>query len=170
MSEESIQPEPVVDQPEDQPVIDPIEVIYLGQCPSLSGRSSLSFHIGRHSQNESLHLRISGNTGGGMYCKDWCAIEQIETVVLATSELTAHSLHVLHPGKSINTGGFILAVLRSLGYVRAQAGNTRLHEHTPDVSLAQAIQTAMETPEPGAEPKQNDTKPTRRKPKEISPV
>jgi hypothetical protein len=33
-----------------------------------------------------------------MYCKDWCAIEQIEALVLATSELTAHSLHVLHPG------------------------------------------------------------------------
>lgn len=169
MSEEPIQPEAVVDEPEeDQPVIDPIQVIYLGQCPSLSERSSLSFHIGRHSQIESLHLRICGNTGGGMYCKDWCAIEQIETVVLATADLTAHSLNVLHPGKSINTGGFILAVLRSLGYVRAQAGNTRLHEHVPEVSLVQAIQTAMEAPEP--ERKQNDTKPTRRKPKEISPV
>lgn len=171
MSEESIQPETVVNQSEeDQPVIDPIQVIYLGQCPSLSERSSLSFHIGRHSHHQTLHLRICGNTGGGMYCKDWCAIEQIEVMVLATADLTAHSLHVLHPGKSINTGGFILAVLRSLGYVRAQAGNTRLHEHAPDVSLAQAIRAAMETPEPEPEPKQAGTKPARRKPKEISPV
>jgi hypothetical protein len=154
------------DEADTQPVIDPIKVIYLGQCPSLSERSSLSFQIGRHSQNQTLHLRICGNTGGGMYCKDWCDIEQIEAVVLATPDLTAHSLHGLHPGKSINTGGFVLAALRSLGYVRQQAVNTRLHERVPEMSLAQAIQAAMETPEPEPAPKQNDTKPTRRKPKE----
>jgi hypothetical protein len=180
MSEELIQPETVIDQvnqPIDegeanQSTPDLIFVTYVGQCSSLSERSSLSFHIGRHSQNESLHLRICGNTGNGMYCKDWCAIEQIETVVLATPDLTAHSLHVLHPGKSINTGGFILAVLRSLGYVRAQADNTRLHEHTPEVSLEQAIEAAMQVPEPepGHTSKQSVNKPTRRKPKEISPV
>ena len=28
--------------------VDPIETIYEGECPSLSGRSTLSYTIGRH--------------------------------------------------------------------------------------------------------------------------
>ncbi|MEI2659431.1 MAG: hypothetical protein V9G11_05240 [Bifidobacterium adolescentis] len=40
------------------------------------------------------------------------------------AELTAKSFHALHPGKSINTGGFVMAVLKDLGLIRANAENT----------------------------------------------
>ena len=49
--------------------VDPIEAIYEGECPSLSGRSTLSYTIGRHTEDETLHLRISDNSGKGMWCK-----------------------------------------------------------------------------------------------------
>jgi hypothetical protein len=126
MSEESN--ESVEFAPEEE-VIDPIEIIHKGECQSLSGRSVLDFAVGRHTEDGSLHLAITGNSGGGMWCKDWCSASAIQDVVLGESELTAKSFHPLHAGRSINTGGFILAALKELGLIRANEQNTRLHKH-----------------------------------------
>ena len=111
--------------------IDPIEIIHKGETLSLSGRSTLEFAIGRHSEDGTLHLAITGNSGGGMWCKDWASASAIQDVVLGEEGLTAKSFHVLHPGKSINTGGFVLAALKELGLIRVNEENTRLHEHVP---------------------------------------
>ena len=35
------------------------------------------------------------------------------------ARLTAKSFHALHPGKSINTSGFVMAAIRELGLIRA---------------------------------------------------
>ena len=132
--------------------VDPIEVIYEGECPSLSGRSTLSYTIGRHTEDGTLHLRISDNSGKGMTCKDWASASAIQEVVLGEGELTAKSFHVLHPGKSINTGGFILAVLKDLGLIRANEENTRLHEHVPTTTFEQVVMARIGvsfTPKPG---------------------
>ena len=132
--------------------VDPIETIYEGECPSLSGRSTLSYTIGRHTEDETLHLRISDNSGKGMWCKDWCSGSAIQDVVLGEGELTAKSFHVLHPGTSINNGGFILAVLKDLGLIRANEENTRLHEHVPTTTFDQVAMARIgvsSTPKPG---------------------
>ena len=132
--------------------VDPIETIYEGECPSLSGRSTLSYTIGRHTEDGTLHLRISDNSGKGMWCKDWCSASAIQDVVLGEGELTAKSFHVLHPGKSINNGGFIAAVLKDLGLIRANEENTRLHEHVPTTTLDQVAMARIgvsSTPKPG---------------------
>lgn len=115
-----------------------IEVIYVGECPSLSGRSVLTYAIGRNAEDGTLTLAITGNLGGGgMWCKDRASASAIQDVVLGESGLTAKSFHVLHPGKSINTGGFILAALKDLGLIRANEENTRLHEHIPTTTFEQ---------------------------------
>lgn len=124
-------------------VIDPIEVIHSGECPSLSGRSTLDFAVGRHKVDGSLHLAITGNSGGGMWCKDWCSASDIQDVVLGEGELTAKSFHVLHAGRSINTGGFVLASLRELGLIRANEENTRVHEHVPGTTFDKVVSTHM---------------------------
>lgn len=140
--------------------VDPIEAIYEGECPSLSGRSVLTYAIGRHSADDTLHLRITGNSGGGMWCRDWCSASAIQEVVLGEGELTAKSFHVLHPGKSINTGGFVLAALKDLGLIRANEENTRLHEHVPTTTFEKVAMARM-----GQSMEQKE-KPARRKSKE----
>lgn len=115
--------------------IAPIEIIHKGECLSLSGRSMLEFAIGRHSEDGTLHLAITGNSGGGMWCKDWASASAIQDVVLGEEGQTAKSFHVLHPGKSINTCGFVLAALREIGLIRTNAENTRLHEHVPGTTF-----------------------------------
>jgi hypothetical protein len=150
------------DQETEMPVeVDAIQPIFEGECPSLSGRSILTYEIGRHAKDASLHLRIVANIGGGgMWCRDWAAASQIDAVVKGDAELTAKSFHVLHPGKSINTGGFYAAVLKDLGLIRAIAENTRLHEHVPATSFDKVVKARMASPVPP------ESKPVRRKAKE----
>lgn len=121
------------------PERDPIEPIYEGECPSVSGRSTLTYAIGRHAENGTLHLAITGNSGGGMWCKDWASASAMQRVVLGETGLTARSFHLLHPGRSINTGGFVLSAIKDLGLIRANAENTRLHEHVPTTTFEQVV-------------------------------
>lgn len=135
--------------------VDPIAEIYEGECPSISGRSTLTYAIGRHAKDATLHLRIVKNSGGGgMFCKEWAAASHIEAIVKGTPELTAKSFHVLHPGKSINTGGFVLAALKDLGLIRANEDNTRLHEQVPTATFErQALaRIGSESAEPAPKP------------------
>ena len=140
--------------------VDPIETIYEGECPSLSGRSTLRFSSGRHTEDETLHLRISDNSGKGMWCKDWCSASAIQDVVLGEGELTAKSFQALHEGRSINTGGFIKAAIKDLGLIRANEENTRLHEHVPTMTFEKVVMLRMGV---SSEPA---PKPGRRKAKE----
>jgi hypothetical protein len=124
-------------------IIDPIEVICTGTSESLSRRSDLTWAIGRHPEDQTLHLAITGNSGGGMWCKDWCSASDIQDIVLGEGDLTAKSFHSLHAGRSINTGGFILAALKELGLIRANEENTRVHEHVPGTTFEKVVSAYM---------------------------
>ena len=112
-----------------------IDSIYSGNCLSVSGRSTLTYTVGRSQGDDMLYLRIADSTGNGVWCKDWAPALAIEEIVVGAQGLTAKSFHCLHPGKSINTGGFVLAALRDLGLIRTSEANTRLHEHVPGATL-----------------------------------
>ena len=150
----------VVEFAPEEEVVDPIEAIYQGECLSLSGRSTLTYAIGRHTEDGTLRLSITGNSGGGRWCRDWCRASEIQDVVLGEGELTAKSFHQLHAGRSINTGGFILAALKELGLIRANEENTRLHEHVPTTTFEQVAMARI------AEASGQVVKPPRRKTKE----
>lgn len=112
-----------------------IDSIYSGKCLSISGRSNLIYTVGKSRTDNALYLRIADSTGNGVWCKDWAPAAAIEAIVAGAHDLTAKSFHCLHPGKSINTGGFVLAALRDLGLTRPGEANTRLHEHVPAATL-----------------------------------
>jgi hypothetical protein len=128
---------------------DPMEVIYQGECESLSGRSTLTYVIGRHPDG-TLHLRITENTGGGMWCDEWIEAMAIDAVVVGHTELTSRSFQVLKPGRSTNTAGFVMAAIKSLGLIRNNAENTRLHEHVPTETLEKVVMARAEQASPKA--------------------
>ena len=119
--------------------VDPIKIIYEGECPSISGRSTLCFVVGRHAEDKTLHLAITGNSGKGLFAADWAPASAIQEVVLGAFGLTGASFHGLHEGRSRNNGAFILAAIKALGLVRANAENTRLHEHIPTTMFEQLV-------------------------------
>lgn len=146
----------------------PVEAIvnlYTSECPSLSGRSTLTYAIGKHQSDGTLHLRIVGNTGKGMWCKNWASAQAIEAIVTGAQALSAKSFQPLHPGKSINTGGFVLAALRDLGLLRVNERNTRLHERVPTATFEKAVMTRMQAARIPAEPAAPKA---RRKAKEVA--
>jgi hypothetical protein len=83
------------------------------------------------------------NSGKGMWFDGWASAKAIDAIVKGATELTAKSFHALHPGKSINTGGFVMAVLKDLGLIRANEENTRLHEHVPATTFEKVAMVRM---------------------------
>lgn len=134
--------ESVTNEAETQPEPDPIEVIYQGECESLSGRSTLTYAIGRHPDG-TLHLRITDNTGGGMYCDEWIPGTEIDAVVIGHTELTSRSFQVLKPGRSTNTAGFVMAAIKSLGLIKTNDENTRLQTHVITETLEKVVMARL---------------------------
>jgi len=119
--------------------IDPFKIVHKGECPSLSGRSTLEFFIGRHIEEGTLWLAITGNSAKGMFCKDWASAADIQEIVLGEEQLTAKSFYSLHEGRSINTSGFVMAALKQIGLIRTNEENTRLHSHASGITFEKAM-------------------------------
>jgi hypothetical protein len=92
----------------------PIRVLKVGTCPSLSGASNLAYHIGYDTE---IRFRIWGNSGGGLFGREWVSWSTLEAAL--ESPVTAGTLKRagVCKGKSANTPGFLLAVLKAEGLV-----------------------------------------------------
>ena len=98
------------------------------ECPSLSGSSILTYQIGCNEKNE-LHLCLTGNTGKGIFNKDWISLEEIDSLLAAgKGPITSGSLKELFDGKSSNSAGFVLAVILSEGLLKVSLDNQRNYE------------------------------------------
>ncbi len=116
-----------------------IETIYEGQCESISGRSTLTYAVGRNPVDATLHLRIVSNSGRGMFCKDPVSASQIDAIVIGEEALTGTAFQTLFQGRSINSGSFAMACCKDLKLIRPNAENSRIHEHVPTVTLEKAV-------------------------------
>ena len=113
-----------------------IRVLKIASCPSLSGKSTLTYELGCTSDSE-IQIRIKANSGGGFFSQEWISLKSIEQVLEKTAAgtpLTTHALLPLFAGKSVNTAGFLLAVLKAVGLVRALEDKRRCFE-TVDSAL-----------------------------------
>lgn len=106
-------------EPKEGPKDPEIRIVKVGTCPSLSGGSTLTYHIACNRDGQ-IHFRIWGNSGGGLFGKEWVPWSGIEAA-LETSPVTAGMLKRsgAFRGKSANTPGFVLAVLKAEGLVEA---------------------------------------------------
>ncbi len=92
-------------------------VLKVAQCPSVSERSQITYQIGCRDGNVPF-LRVCENTGKGAFSKEWVATADVGSVIASTEKVTAAGLSkALYPGKSTNSGGFLLAVLKDLGLI-----------------------------------------------------
>ena len=112
MEEQPMETQPVPEQP---------IVTKTATCPSLSGASTLNYEVG--STEKDTFIRITGNTAAGMFCKEWVPLPKI-TDLLTAGSITSTSLKVLYQGKSSNSAGFLLAVLKAEGIVCLMEGKT----------------------------------------------
>jgi hypothetical protein len=96
-------------------------VIKTDTCESLSGRSTLTYHIGYTQADDVSHvyIRIHDNTGHGIFNNGWVALSKILDVILAaTEDKPLGSSQLRFVGSSANTPGFILAALKKEGIIK----------------------------------------------------
>jgi len=105
-----------------------MRILKTKECPSLSGSSILTYQIGCNEKNE-LYLCLSGNTGKGIFNKDWISLKEIDSLLASEKKpITSGSLHGLFEGKSSNTAGFIIGVLLSENLLKVSNDNQRHYE------------------------------------------
>ena len=127
-----------------------IRILKIASCPSLSGRSTLTYHIGCSANTEKpavpdLYFRVFDNSGGGFFSNKWVSLEVIQQVfakVPTSIAITAHLLGSLFVGKSVNTPSFLFAVLKSEGLVSTVKEKKGCYERT-DPSEFMAEVTAL---------------------------
>ena len=103
---------------------DAIRIVKIANCPSLSGKSTLTYQIGCHAGGET-HLRIHANTAAGMFSQEWVAWRDIEALLQSqVSGFSSLVFRSLIKGKSQNNAGFLLAVLLQEQLV-AKAGDQK---------------------------------------------
>jgi hypothetical protein len=96
----------------EQSVSEP-RVVKIAVCPSLSGRTDITYHIGCRDKDD-VCFRIWGTSGKGVFSKEWVCASDIHKVLGQHKALNATTLlPVFKVGRSVNTTGFLLAVLKS---------------------------------------------------------
>ena len=91
------------------------KILKTGTCPSVSGKSTLTYHIG--TAGAGIQIRIHENTGAGRFSNEWLPLKAIEKAVGKTP-FTSTKLYQLFHGRSLNTSAFMLAVLLNEGLVK----------------------------------------------------
>jgi hypothetical protein len=100
---------PVGKSTEDKP--EP-EILQTSKCKTVSGKSTLTYHVGTDPE-DNIFIRVNHNTGGGYFSKEWISLDHITSVLNGVTDhpVTSIDLIPLFKGKTVNTPGYLLAVL-----------------------------------------------------------
>ena len=93
----------------------PMRILKINTCPSLSGRSELTYHIVCNAEGE-IHFRIVGNSGSGQFNTDAVPFNQISNLLSehpTDKPLTSTAMRQMFRGKSSNSPAFLFAALKA---------------------------------------------------------
>lgn len=99
----------------------PIRILKIGTCPTLSGRSQLTYQVGGNTESE-VCIRVTQNSGNGQFNADWVPLPVIEKLLAAhptDKAITSRVLQPVYRGKSTNSPAFLLAGIKAEGLVVA---------------------------------------------------
>ena len=121
-----------------------IRVLKVGSCQSLSGMSKLTYEIGCDPAS-AIQVRISKNSGNGFFSTDWVSWSDLLGVLAESAHrpITSYTLHPLFSGRSVNTAGFLLAVLKHEGLVQHMEEKRRCYECLDGKVFISEIQALM---------------------------
>lgn len=131
-----------------------VRVLRGGTCPSLSSKSKLTYEFGCNAAGE-LQVRITKNSAAGYFSQDWMAWDQLLKVLAKNGSrpITSHTLSPLFAGKSVNTAGFLLAVLKKEGLVQHMAEKPRCYEPMDATAFLADLQILLEGVPTSAKPR-----------------
>lgn len=103
-----------------------VRTLKSGTCPTLSGKSTLTYLIGSNDKSDVL-IRVEKNDGGGYFNKEWIPLSAIQEMLKKHPDITSFTLRPLYSGKSTNSPGFLLAVLKAEGLVQLRGEKERAY-------------------------------------------
>jgi len=115
-------------------------ILKICTCPSLSARASLTYHVGCNDKGD-VCFRIWDTSGKGVYSKEWVSAADIQKVLAQHQSIAAPLLLPLFKaGRSVNTAGFLLAVLKNEGLVVLSADAAHRYERKDSDSFVAEVQ------------------------------
>ncbi|EPN3958577.1 hypothetical protein WMQ31_20740 [Vibrio alginolyticus] len=139
--QETVQPEIVegneqVTVVEELPVDHFTHIVLEGKAKKLSPKTEnhLFYEIAIHQGEKELYIRISGNQGGGLYCRSWIPLKDITAVldVQGDKPFKSSVMKCVFSGQSANNAGFMAACCRGLGLIVQSEKSVFLHVLAPD--------------------------------------
>lgn len=122
-------------------------ILKIATCPSFSGKSTLTYHIGCNEKSKIL-FRIADNTGGGFFSKEWITLDTILNIFDQQPDnkpIVSLLLYPLFQGKSLNTPAFLLAVLRQEGLVCQLQDHPKHYERLPSDAFNSQMQPLIQS-------------------------
>lgn len=101
-----------------------IQPLRSSSCSTLSHRSNLTYELALD-LTHAMHFRIKANDGGGFFSPEWIAWKDIQAAITKVVPVTSLCLRPLFKGKSVNTSGFLMAVLIAEGILEPLPKKTR---------------------------------------------
>ena len=124
-----------------------IRILKVGSCLSLSGKSTLTYHIGGNTESE-IQFRIIANTGGGFFSNEWISLNAIFQAFekkAVDKPILSLLLYSLFQGKSLNTPAFLLAVLKEEGIVNQLEDHPKHYEQLPSDTFMAEIEKLIQS-------------------------
>lgn len=130
------------------PSLPSIRILKIGTCPSLSGNSTLTYHLGC-TEDAEIMFRVYANSAAGFFSNEWISmnsIQQVSNTIPLDKPITSFLLlNTIYIGRSQNSPGFMLAVLKSEGLVVPVEGNERVYLRTDGIEFFAEVKALMES-------------------------
>lgn len=121
---------------DDQQVDHFTNIVREGKAKKLSPKTEnhLFYEVAIHQGERELYIRISGNQGGGLYCRSWIPLKDITAVldVQGDKPFKSSVMKCVFSGQSANNAGFMAACCRGLGLIIQSERSVFLHVLAPD--------------------------------------
>jgi hypothetical protein len=116
------------------------KIILTVSTTSLSGSCDLQIQLGL-SDSGDLYLRIYSSTGTGLYSRQWISLDEAWQCLTdwPHGPVTAMALFPMFRNRSVNTAGYTLSVLLSLGLLTPSQEKTRHFDLVDDDRFAAIV-------------------------------
>ncbi len=126
-----------------------IRILKIGKCPTLSGKGTLQYHLAVSADGESL-IRVYENTGSGFFSREFVKMSSLQSVsnTILPLDKPVSSFQLASPvyiGRSQNSPGFLMAVLKAEGLVVPADGDERLYFRTDGAAFYAQVKALIES-------------------------
>ncbi|WP_371376822.1 hypothetical protein [Thalassotalea aquiviva] len=119
-----------------------INIIKQADCGKVSqpDTPTLTYNIGYVPDDESFHIRVITNTGGGFFSVEWISLDDILSCVENRETFNANIFASLFKSKSANNSGFLAAALKAEKLLLPYKETKRLHTFGDVAAFKQSMQ------------------------------